>query len=159
MEEEKEEAKKANTSFGDFLSDHQTLTGGDIVETPAPLQTTPPMETEPNNTPEPAPVEVQPSEPHPSASPSNPKERKKYNREFLLRLRFVSASMRRPEGFPDIPGVVLDKCELKKPNKITTSVSLNEDVQLDKAEKAWKPAMKKSRGDEDDQEMVKTHER
>ncbi|KAG7313775.1 hypothetical protein KOW79_000109, partial [Hemibagrus wyckioides] len=86
-----------NISFGDFLSDHLALTGGDIVETPAPLQTTPPMETEPNNTPEPAPVEVQPSEPHPSASPSNPKERKKYNREFLLRLRFISASMRRPE--------------------------------------------------------------
>ncbi|XP_058241424.1 eukaryotic translation initiation factor 4 gamma 1-like [Hemibagrus wyckioides] len=112
MEEEKEEAKKANISFGDFLSDHLALTGGDIVETPAPLQTTPPMETEPNNTPEPAPVEVQPSEPHPSASPSNPKERKKYNREFLLRLRFVSASMRRPEGFPDIPGVVLDKVNM-----------------------------------------------
>ncbi|XP_058241384.1 eukaryotic translation initiation factor 4 gamma 1-like [Hemibagrus wyckioides] len=112
MEEEKEEAKKANISFGDFLFDHLALTGGDIVETPAPLQTTPPMETEPNNTPEPAPVEVQPSEPHPSASPSNPKERKKYNREFLLRLRFVSASMHRPEGFPDIPGVVLDKVNM-----------------------------------------------
>ncbi|XP_058262372.1 eukaryotic translation initiation factor 4 gamma 3-like [Hemibagrus wyckioides] len=158
-EEEKEKAKKANIIFGDVLSDHLELTGGDIVEAPAPLQTTPPKEAEPNNTLELAPVEVQPSELHPAATPSNQIERKKYDREFLLRLRFVSASMRRPEGFPDIPGVVLDKqCDLKKPNKIITRVSLNDDVQLDKAEKAWKPAAKKSRGNKDDQEMVKTQE-
>ncbi|KAK3531246.1 hypothetical protein QTP70_015221 [Hemibagrus guttatus] len=158
-EEEKEEAKKANIIFGDFLSDHLTLTGGDIVEAPAPPQTTPTKEVEPNNTPEPAPVKVQPSEPRPAASPSNPKERRMYNREFMLSLRFVSASMGRPEGLPDIPGVVLDKqVELNEPHKIIASVSLNNDVQLNKAEKAWKPAGKKSRGGEDDQEMVKTQE-
>ncbi|KAK3520964.1 hypothetical protein QTP86_015714, partial [Hemibagrus guttatus] len=109
-------------------------------------------------TPEPAPVEVQPSEPCPAASPSNPKERRIYDREFMLSLRSVSASMGRPEGLPDIPGVVLDKqVELNEPHKIIASVSLNNDVQLNKAEKAWKPAVKKSRGGED-QEMVKTQE-
>ncbi|KAK3514029.1 hypothetical protein QTP70_001803 [Hemibagrus guttatus] len=158
-EEEKEEAKKANIVFGDFLSDHLTFTGGDIVEAPAPLQTTPPKEAEPNNTPEPAPVEVQPSEPRPAASPNIPKERRIYDREFMLSLRSVSASMGRPKGLPDIPGVVLDKqVELNKPHKIIANVSLNNDVQLNKAEKSWKPAVKKSRGGEDDQEMVKTQE-
>ncbi|KAK3539279.1 hypothetical protein QTP86_033472, partial [Hemibagrus guttatus] len=142
-----------------FSSDHLTLTGGDIVEAPAPLQTTPPKEAEPNNTPEPAIVEVQPSEPRPTASPSNPKERRIYDREFMFSLRSVSASMGRPEGLPDIPGVVLDKqVELNEPYKIIASVSLNNDVQLNKAEKAWKPAVKKSHGGEDDQEMVKTQE-
>ncbi|KAK3538854.1 hypothetical protein QTP86_017973, partial [Hemibagrus guttatus] len=163
-EEEKEEAKKANIVFGDFLSDHLTLTGGDIVEALAPLQTTPPKEAEQKqrssaNTPEPAPVEVQPSEPCPTASPCNPKERRIYDREFMLSLRSVSASMGRPEGLPDIPGVVLDKqVELNEPHKIIANVSLNNDVQLNKAEKSWKPAVKKSRGGEDDQEMVKTQE-
>lgn len=46
----------------------------------------------------------------------------------------------------------------KEPRKIIASVSLNDDVQLNKAEKAWKPAVKKSRADEDDPEAVKTQE-
>ncbi|XP_060762531.1 eukaryotic translation initiation factor 4 gamma 1a [Neoarius graeffei] len=46
----------------------------------------------------------------------------------------------------------------KEPRKIIASVSLNDDVQLNKAEKAWKPAVKKSRADDDDPEAVKTRE-
>ncbi|XP_053342378.1 eukaryotic translation initiation factor 4 gamma 1a isoform X1 [Clarias gariepinus] len=46
----------------------------------------------------------------------------------------------------------------KEPRKIIASVSLNDDIQLNKAEKAWKPAVKKSRGDEDDPESLKTQE-
>lgn len=52
----------------------------------------------------------------------------------------------------------------KEPRKIITSMSLSDDVQLNKAEKAWKPAMKKaarSRGGEevdDDAEQIKTQE-
>lgn len=45
-EEEKEEAKKANIVFVALLSDHLTPTqptGGNIVESPAPLKTTPPI--------------------------------------------------------------------------------------------------------------------
>lgn len=45
----------------------------------------------------------------------------------------------------------------KEPRKIITSMSLNDDVQLNKAEKAWKPT-KKSRGDDDDPEVLKTQE-
>lgn len=52
----------------------------------------------------------------------------------------------------------------KEPRKIITSMSLNDDVQLNKAEKAWKPGLKKavrSRGGEevdDDAELLKTQE-
>uniref|UniRef100_A0A665VAA1 Eukaryotic translation initiation factor 4 gamma 1-like n=1 Tax=Echeneis naucrates TaxID=173247 RepID=A0A665VAA1_ECHNA len=56
----------------------------------------------------------------------------------------------------------------KEPRKIISSMSLNDDVQLNKAEKAWKPSMKKptrSRGGEEeeeteagDQEQAKTLE-
>ncbi len=53
----------------------------------------------------------------------------------------------------------------KEPRKIITSMSLSDDVQLNKAEKAWKPSMKKptrSRGadesEENDQEHIKTQE-
>ncbi|TST47713.1 Eukaryotic translation initiation factor 4 gamma 1 [Bagarius yarrelli] len=46
----------------------------------------------------------------------------------------------------------------KEPRKIIASVSLNDDVQLNKAEKAWKPAVKKNRGDEDDPESLKTQD-
>ncbi|XP_056148646.1 eukaryotic translation initiation factor 4 gamma 1a [Lampris incognitus] len=53
----------------------------------------------------------------------------------------------------------------KEPRKIITSMSLNDDVQLNKAEKAWKPTVKKStrsRGgeevDEEDSEQAKTQE-
>lgn len=53
----------------------------------------------------------------------------------------------------------------KEPRKIITSMSLSDDVQLNKAEKAWKPSTKKvvrSRGgeesDENDPEHIKTQE-
>ncbi|KAM9318383.1 eukaryotic translation initiation factor 4 gamma 1-like isoform 3-T4 [Pholidichthys leucotaenia] len=53
----------------------------------------------------------------------------------------------------------------KEPRKIITSLSHNEDIQLNKAEKAWKPSAKKpvrSRGgeevEENDQEYIKTQE-
>ncbi|XP_013881883.1 eukaryotic translation initiation factor 4 gamma 1 [Austrofundulus limnaeus] len=53
----------------------------------------------------------------------------------------------------------------KEPRKIITSMSLNDDVQLNKAEKAWKPSMKKpTRGRvaeevvENDPEQIKTQE-
>ncbi|XP_050934896.1 eukaryotic translation initiation factor 4 gamma 1 isoform X4 [Lates calcarifer] len=53
----------------------------------------------------------------------------------------------------------------KEPRKIITSMSLSDDVQLNKAEKAWKPSMKKtvrSRGgeetEENDSEQIKTQE-
>ncbi|KAF4094068.1 hypothetical protein AMELA_G00008870 [Ameiurus melas] len=130
--------------------------------------------------------------------PINPQEKKRYNREFLLRFQFISASLHKPEGLPYITDVVLDKanktplqpldpgrlmnCGLdftpsfanlvrappgggrgpqsqrKEPRKIITSMSLNDHVQLNKAEKAWKPWVKKSRGDEDDPETIKTQE-
>lgn len=43
----------------------------------------------------------------------------------------------------------------KEPRKIIAAVSLNENVQLNKAEKAWKPLNKRA-GDEDDAESLKT---
>ena len=55
----------------------------------------------------------------------------------------------------------------KEPRKIITSMSLNNDVQLNKAEKAWKPGVKKAaaggRGgppaeEENDPEVLKTQE-
>ncbi|XP_030630375.1 eukaryotic translation initiation factor 4 gamma 1a [Chanos chanos] len=52
----------------------------------------------------------------------------------------------------------------KEPRKIIASVSLNDDVQLNKAEKAWKPSMKKQvrarsgEEEEDDSEVAKTQE-
>lgn len=58
----------------------------------------------------------------------------------------------------------------KEPRKIISSMSLSDDVQLNKAEKAWKPSTKKSTrsrgvedgggggGDEDDPEHAKTQE-
>uniref|UniRef100_A0A3Q1ALL0 Eukaryotic translation initiation factor 4 gamma 1 n=1 Tax=Amphiprion ocellaris TaxID=80972 RepID=A0A3Q1ALL0_AMPOC len=53
----------------------------------------------------------------------------------------------------------------KEPRKIITSMSLNDDVQLNKAEKAWKPSLKKparSRGgeesEENDSEQAKTQD-
>ncbi len=41
--------------------------------------------------------------------PLNPEEKKKYDREFLLGFQFISASMNKPEGLPQISDVVLDK--------------------------------------------------
>ncbi|XP_066565140.1 eukaryotic translation initiation factor 4 gamma 1 isoform X3 [Amia ocellicauda] len=46
----------------------------------------------------------------------------------------------------------------KEPRKIITSMSLTDDVQLNKAEKAWKPGMKKATKDDDDPETIKTQE-
>ncbi|KAK2846861.1 hypothetical protein Q5P01_009860 [Channa striata] len=53
----------------------------------------------------------------------------------------------------------------KEPRKIITSMSLNDDIQLNKAEKAWKPSLKKvtrNRGveetEENDAEHIKTQE-
>lgn len=41
--------------------------------------------------------------------PIDPEEKKRYDREFLLRFQFSSASMHKPEGLPIISDVVLDK--------------------------------------------------
>ncbi|XP_036411692.1 eukaryotic translation initiation factor 4 gamma 1a isoform X3 [Colossoma macropomum] len=142
--------------------------------------------------------------------PINPEEKKRYDREFLLRFQFISASMHKPEGLPHITEVVLDKAnktplrpldpsrlmncgpdftpsfanlgrqppgggrgpppgprrsqqgQRKEPRKIIASVSLSDDIQLNKAEKAWKPTAKKSRGrggeEEEDPEVIKTQE-
>ncbi|KAG1932736.1 eukaryotic translation initiation factor 4 gamma 1 isoform X2 [Pimephales promelas] len=146
--------------------------------------------------------------------PLNLEEKKKYDREFLLGFQFISASMSKPEGLPQISDVVLDKANKtplrqldpsrlpgmncgpdftpsfanlgrpsaggrgppsglsgprrsgqgqrgKEPRKIIASVSLTEDVQLNKAEKAWKPSVKRStqsRVDEDDPDFMNTQE-
>uniref|UniRef100_A0AAR2LZF3 Eukaryotic translation initiation factor 4 gamma, 1a n=1 Tax=Pygocentrus nattereri TaxID=42514 RepID=A0AAR2LZF3_PYGNA len=133
--------------------------------------------------------------------PINPEEKKRYDREFLLRFQFISASMHKPEGLPHITEVVLDKAnktplrpldpsrlmncgpdftpsfanlgrqppgggrglsQRKEPRKIIATVSLSDDIQLNKAEKAWKPSVKKSRGrgaeEEEDLEAIKTQE-
>nr|XP_055053589.1 eukaryotic translation initiation factor 4 gamma 1-like [Misgurnus anguillicaudatus] len=143
--------------------------------------------------------------------PINPEEKKKYDREFLLGFQFISASMHKPEGLPQISDVVLDKANKtplrqldpsrlpgmncgpdftpsfanlgrpsgggrgppsglsgprrsgqgprgKEPRKIIASVSLTENVQLNKAEKAWKPSVKLGRAEEDDAEAAKTQE-
>ncbi|KAK9523209.1 hypothetical protein VZT92_019616 [Zoarces viviparus] len=142
--------------------------------------------------------------------PMNPEHKKRYDREFLLSLQFVSASMIKPVGLPAISDVVLDKVnktpmrppdparmmnvgadftprylvnrdsrsvggprgpppgprrsqqdQRKEPRKIILSImSHGEDVQLNKAEKAWKPMGKKStqgRGAEDP-EQAETQE-
>ncbi|CAL8366789.1 unnamed protein product [Boreogadus saida] len=157
--------------------------------------------------------------------PINPEDKKQYDRDFLLRCQFITASMHKPEGLPLINEVILDKAnatpmrpadparvmpvgpdftpsymgggnlgrqstggpgpgprgpvrgevgprrsqqgQRKEPRKIIiTSMSLNNEVQLNKAEKAWKPGVKKAvvgRGaeegaEEDDPEEVKTQE-
>lgn len=41
--------------------------------------------------------------------PIDPEEKKRYDREFLLRFQFSNASMHKPEGLPIISDVVLDK--------------------------------------------------
>ncbi|KAM9733254.1 eukaryotic translation initiation factor 4 gamma 1 isoform 3-T3 [Menidia menidia] len=122
--------------------------------------------------------------------PINTEEKKKYDRGFLLGFQFISASMNKPAGLPAISDVVLDKSpgvgagagvgvgvalamgprrsqqmQRKEPRKIITSMSLSDDVQLNKAEKAWKPSQKKpgrGRGAEEpaenDPEHLKTQE-
>ncbi|XP_024130240.1 eukaryotic translation initiation factor 4 gamma 1a isoform X2 [Oryzias melastigma] len=143
--------------------------------------------------------------------PIDPEEKKRYDREFLLRFQFSNASMHKPEGLPIISDVVLDKVnktplrpadpsrlanagpdftpsfmgnlgsrsmggprgpppgprrsqqgQRKEPRKIISSLS--EDIQLNKAEKAWKPSVKKPNAraseevDDDDPENAKTRE-
>lgn len=46
----------------------------------------------------------------------------------------------------------------KEPRRIIASVSLNDDVQLNKAEKAWKPGVKKACAEKDEPEAVKTQQ-
>ncbi|KAM6970131.1 eukaryotic translation initiation factor 4 gamma 1-like, partial [Aplochiton taeniatus] len=139
--------------------------------------------------------------------PIDPEDKKRYDRDFLLRFQFNSASMNKPEGLPHISDVVLDKAnktplrqldpsrlsgmnlggpdftpsyanlgrpnmgggggrgpppgmggggmggprrsqqgqQRKEPRKIITTMSLSDDIQLNKAEKAWKPGVKKAR--------------
>ncbi|KAM3866697.1 eukaryotic translation initiation factor 4 gamma 1-like [Diretmus argenteus] len=103
-----------------------------------------------------------------------------YDRYFLLGLQFSSASMNKPEGLPAISGVTLDKAnktplrqlnpsrpailssphrsqlgQRKEPRKVIASMSLNGDVQLNKAEKAWKTMKRVTKNDE---EPAKTQE-
>ncbi|XP_066567781.1 eukaryotic translation initiation factor 4 gamma 1-like [Amia ocellicauda] len=94
-------------------------------------------------------------------------ERKKYDREFLLGFRFIAASMQKPEGMPHIADVVLEKPsgmgprgsqqgQNKEPRKIITGVSFTSEVKLNKAEKAWKPSIRKATTA--DPETIKTEE-
>lgn len=41
--------------------------------------------------------------------PTEPGERRRYGREFLLALQFVGASIQKTQGLPCINGVILDK--------------------------------------------------
>lgn len=36
-------------------------------------------------------------------------EKRTYDREFLLALQYIQENMKKPEGLPDITGIVLDK--------------------------------------------------
>ncbi|KAF5900718.1 eukaryotic translation initiation factor 4 gamma 1-like isoform X1, partial [Clarias magur] len=95
-----------------------------------------------------------------------PKERKKYDREFLLSLRFTTASMCEPENFHIIDAILNEPPQLckfhqgqqKKPRRIITGVCLSNNVQLNKAEEAWTPVLRKSCSSNGDPEMVKTQE-
>ncbi|XP_052217168.1 uncharacterized protein LOC127835025 isoform X2 [Dreissena polymorpha] len=42
-------------------------------------------------------------------SPLNPNGKKHYDREFLIQFQFHSTATTKPAGFPDIPGIVLEK--------------------------------------------------
>ncbi|XP_049327363.1 uncharacterized protein LOC111191621 isoform X1 [Astyanax mexicanus] len=106
-----------------------------------------------------------------------PKEKIKYEHEFLLSFRFSSASLQKPDGLLFIPGVVLDKPNQssspfldstlqkkkshKEPCRVLPDV-FQEDVQLNQAANAWRPGLKKAseRAEEkkDDPEAKKTQE-
>uniref|UniRef100_A0A8B9GRP3 Eukaryotic translation initiation factor 4 gamma, 3a n=1 Tax=Astyanax mexicanus TaxID=7994 RepID=A0A8B9GRP3_ASTMX len=111
-----------------------------------------------------------------------PNGKKQYDREFLLGFQFMPACMQKPEGLPPISDVVLDKVRTSSerdsvrnftpwflwfyydlgarrppPRKIIMNVSVNDDVQLKKAENAWKPGMKREAATED-QETQKTQD-
>uniref|UniRef100_A0AAY4EAH7 Eukaryotic translation initiation factor 4 gamma n=1 Tax=Denticeps clupeoides TaxID=299321 RepID=A0AAY4EAH7_9TELE len=49
-------------------------------------------------------------------------------------------------------------CSRREPRKIITTMSLSDDVQLNKAEKAWKPQAKCRTAEEDDHEVAKTQD-
>ncbi|XP_075873531.1 eukaryotic translation initiation factor 4 gamma 1-like isoform X2 [Nelusetta ayraudi] len=178
------------------------------------------------NTPEPTTTDKKYQQKEEKRRPINPEEKKKYDREFLLTFQFTQENMKKPEGLPDISGIVLNKTHFlneanktplrqldpsrlpgmncgpdftpsfanlgrpgmgggnrgpppsmgigvggarrsqqiqrKEPRKIITSMSLSDDVQLNKAEKAWKPSTKKTRSrpgnesEENDPENIKT---
>ncbi|XP_076850585.1 eukaryotic translation initiation factor 4 gamma 1-like [Brachyhypopomus gauderio] len=62
---------------------------------------------------------------------------------------------------PEPPVSRSSQCQRKSPRKIITSVSFSNDIQLNKAEKAWRPSMKKVRAhkaeaDEENLEVAKT---
>uniref|UniRef100_A0A8C7Y5U6 Eukaryotic translation initiation factor 4 gamma, 3a n=1 Tax=Oryzias sinensis TaxID=183150 RepID=A0A8C7Y5U6_9TELE len=80
--------------------------------------------------------------------------KRQYNREFLLNFQFMPACTQKPEGLPPISDVVLDKLmnmgtRRPPPRKIIMNVTVNDDVQLKKAENAWKPGMKRETLPED----------
>uniref|UniRef100_A0A670ZSK1 Eukaryotic translation initiation factor 4 gamma 1 n=1 Tax=Pseudonaja textilis TaxID=8673 RepID=A0A670ZSK1_PSETE len=63
-----------------------------------------------------------------------------------------------PRGSPAGPGQRRSQQSLRKePRKIIATVSLNEDVKLNKAEKAWKPSSKRA-SEVEDPENIKTQE-
>uniref|UniRef100_A0A673JKA7 Eukaryotic translation initiation factor 4 gamma 1-like n=1 Tax=Sinocyclocheilus rhinocerous TaxID=307959 RepID=A0A673JKA7_9TELE len=121
--------------------------------------------------------------------PINPEEKKQYDREFLLGFQFIGASMHKPEGLPHISDVVLDKANktplrpldprslmncgpdftpsyanLGRQSSGGGGLSLKDNVELNQAENAWTPSVKKQvrgRGGEEDEEeteAVKTQE-
>ncbi|NXM86721.1 IF4G1 factor, partial [Oenanthe oenanthe] len=74
------------------------------------------------------------------------------NRGLSRELSFFS--MRQPSGLGPRRS---QPSQRKEPRKIIATVSLNEDVKLNKAEKAWKPSSKRA-SEEEDPENIKTQE-
>ncbi|NWW00536.1 IF4G1 factor, partial [Machaerirhynchus nigripectus] len=74
------------------------------------------------------------------------------NRGLSRELRFFS--MCQPSGLGPRRS---QQSQRKEPRKIIATVSLNEDVKLNKAEKAWKPSSKRA-SEEEDPENIKTQE-
>ncbi|NWW29089.1 IF4G1 factor, partial [Falcunculus frontatus] len=74
------------------------------------------------------------------------------NRGLSLELSFFS--MCQPSGLGPRRS---QQSQRKEPRKIIATVSLNEDVKLNKAEKAWKPSSKRA-SEEEDPENIKTQE-
>uniref|UniRef100_A0A803V1N0 Eukaryotic translation initiation factor 4 gamma 1 n=1 Tax=Ficedula albicollis TaxID=59894 RepID=A0A803V1N0_FICAL len=74
------------------------------------------------------------------------------NRGLNRELSFFS--MRQPSGLGPRRS---QPSQRKEPRKIIATVSLNEDVKLNKAEKAWKPSSKRA-SEEEDPENIKTQE-
>ncbi|NWV77584.1 IF4G1 factor, partial [Dasyornis broadbenti] len=74
------------------------------------------------------------------------------NRGLSIELSFFS--MCQPSGLGPRRS---QQSQRKEPRKIIATVSLNEDVKLNKAEKAWKPSSKRA-SEEEDPENIKTQE-